>query len=200
MTIFEQMSIIGLFVGPIVGALITLWLQNRGLERERRLNIFRALMRNRRTWVDADHVAALNLIEVEFHKSPKIVEAYRAFFQSLNVPYPKMPAEELYQGIDEQESIKRINAYNDRTYIIKKNLHTKLVALIAKNLGYKIEQIDILEGGYLPQAFTDLETEQNAIRRFFVELYLGRRSIPVTITETFDSEHETRPENPFRKQ
>jgi hypothetical protein len=42
---------------------------------------------------------------------------------------------------------------------------TKLLSEMAKVLGYNLQQLDVLEGGYYPQGFFDIETEEQDSRR-----------------------------------
>jgi hypothetical protein len=73
------------FAGPIPAVLITRWIDKRRAERERQLDIFRALMRTRRAAIQPDHVNALNLVEIEFHNVQPVLTAYRDLTSHINV-------------------------------------------------------------------------------------------------------------------
>jgi hypothetical protein len=55
---------------------------------------------------------------------------------------------------------------------------------MGKSLGYKMEQLDVLEGGYIPQAFGDMEEEQAHIRKLFAEVAKGTKALPIVILHT----------------
>jgi hypothetical protein len=52
---------------------------------------------------------------------------------------------------------------------------------MAKSLHIRVEQLDIFEGGYVPQMHVDIEREQAAIRRLLTEIADGKRSLPIEI-------------------
>lgn len=51
---------------------------------------------------------------------------------------------------------------------------------MAKVLGYNLQQLDVLEGGYYPQGLMDMELEQQAVRRALIEVLSGRRPLAVS--------------------
>ena len=51
---------------------------------------------------------------------------------------------------------------------------------MAKVLGYDLQQLDVLEGGYYPQGFADIELEQAALRRTLIQVFSGNRSLMVS--------------------
>ncbi len=51
---------------------------------------------------------------------------------------------------------------------------------MARELGYELPQLDVLEGGYYPQGLVDIETEQQAVRRALIEVLSGRRPLGVS--------------------
>ena len=56
---------------------------------------------------------------------------------------------------------------------------TKLISEIAKVLKIKVEQLDILEGNYVPQGWADDEWEQRLVRRGLINVLCGKASIPI---------------------
>ena len=63
----------------------------------------------------------------------------------------------------------------------RQSLRTKLLSEMARSLGFRVEQLDIFEGGYVPQGHVDIEREQAAIRRLLTEIADGKRSLPIEI-------------------
>jgi hypothetical protein len=62
----DSLTVLAIVIGPIAAVAITRWLNDRRDQRNRRMDIFRTLMRTRRSPMSPDHVGALNLIEIEF--------------------------------------------------------------------------------------------------------------------------------------
>ena len=54
---------------------------------------------------------------------------------------------------------------------------------IAKSLGFRIEQLEIFEGGYTSVGWGSAFDQEAAIRQFLFEIASGQRSFPVTWTE-----------------
>jgi hypothetical protein len=73
---------------------------------------------------------------------------------------------------------------------------SKLLHAIGKDLGFKIEQLEIFEGGYTPQGWGTVEDEQTAVRRLFTDIALGRRMFPIGVFHFPDlNERPDRDEN-----
>src|SRR5688572_28732942 len=77
-------TIVAIIYGPIKAVEIT-----RRLDRERealgrKRHVLATLMRTRRTSMHPDHVGALNLVQLEFHETPKVLAAYRAYIANLS--------------------------------------------------------------------------------------------------------------------
>jgi hypothetical protein len=145
-------------LGPILAVIVTRWIDNKRAEKNRQLEIFRALMQTRRAPLLPDHVNALNLVEIEFHSVPSVLIAYNDLMKFVNTPAPP----------DEQWPV------HHRSYL------TKLLSAMAKYLGYKIEQLAVLEGGYYPTGWGTSDEQQLALRLGFIELLSGKRSLPTT--------------------
>lgn len=135
-------------VGPILAVVITRMSDKRREVTERRMDIFRTLMRTRKMPIHYDHVGALNLIEIEFAKEKKVIAAWKAYFLKLNERFPtNLPSQAADEVISQRQK-----------------LLTKLIFEISQVLQFKVEQLDILDGSYVPQGWSDDETEQRIIR------------------------------------
>ncbi len=177
----EIVTIVALFLGPAVAVLIARWMEYRRAKRERRMDIFRTLMKTRRTRLLPDHVSALNLVEIEFRNNSNVLTAWRAYFQNLGSEQPRRDDEVVseYLGNDEQRI--REERYNIRVCQEREKLLATLLHAIARSLNYKVEALEIFEGGYSPQGWADIEMQQELIRRYVVDLCLGNRALPVVV-------------------
>lgn len=148
-------------VGPVVAVWITRMSDDRKEVQGRRMDIFRTLMRTRKMPVHFDHVGALNLIEIEFAKDESVIRAWKEYLQNLSEPFP-LNAEDAIQS----------------NFLKKRETKlTKLISEIAKVLKFKVEQMDIFEGNYIPQGWHDDDWEQKLARKGLIEVLSGRRPI-----------------------
>jgi hypothetical protein len=150
--------VIATFAGPVFAVLMTRHVDNVRQTRERRLNIFRVLMATRRAALSPEKVTALNMVEIEFYGIRSVQDVHREVMAHINAPRP-LPA-----------------GWEDR----HRTLMTRLLSEIAKVLGYELQQLDVLEGGYYPQGLADIEVEQQAVRRALIEVLSGRRPLGIS--------------------
>ena len=156
-------TIVAVFAGPILAVLTSRYLDQGRVAKERKLDIFRALMRTRGMRLHQEHVGALNLVEVEFANHPDVVEAWKNYLTHLGEELPPI------------EQIDRHDAANRK----RDALLTALIDAIAKAVGIKVEQLDILEGNYVPKGWNDMEWEQQLARRGLIDVLYGKASISV---------------------
>lgn len=149
------------FLGPIFAVLVTRYIDWKRESKNRRLYIFRTLMATRRAQLTTEHVTALNLIEVDFHGEQQILKAWKEYFENLRV--------------DVRDANKTERAYAERPALL-----TKLLREIAKVMHYPIEQLDIMEGGYAPQAVADNFLRQTAA----LDVLSGKRPLLVKNVDT----------------
>jgi hypothetical protein len=149
---------IATLVGPVLAVLVTRYNDDKNRIRERRLVIFRTLMATRRTLLSLDKVTALNMVEIEFYGIQSVQAAHREVMTHINMQ-PPLPG-----------------GWNDRHRL----LLTRLLSEMAKVLGYNLQQLDVLDGGYYPQGFADIDLEQQAVRRALIEVLSGHRPLLVS--------------------
>ena len=129
--------VIATLLGPVLAVYVTRRIDKARQVRECRLTIFRSLMVTRRATLAADKVTALNMVEIDFYGIKPVEDARQEVMAHINLPRP-LPAD-----------------WSDR----HRKLLTKLLSEMAKVLGYDLQQIDVLEGGYYPQGFADIELD-----------------------------------------
>jgi hypothetical protein len=163
-TALDGQTVLGLAVvfatlfGPVVAVLITRWIDDSRRLNERRLEVFRLLMSSRRALLSPERVKALNLVEIEFYGIEPVLNAHKEVMDHINT------------------LAARADRWNDR----QRMLMTKLLSEMAKVLNYDLQQLDVLEGGYYPQAFADIDLENQAMRRVLLEVLSGRRPLTVS--------------------
>ena len=100
---------------------------------------------------------ALNMVEIEYHGVEPVLNAYRNLFQFLHTEAPPTP---------DWEQKWRANL-------------TKLLTEMAKSLGYRLDQLEVLQGGYYPRGLASVEEEQQTVRRLLIDLLSNKRSLAI---------------------
>jgi hypothetical protein len=148
--------VIATLLGPILAVFVTRYVDKRRQRTDRQYELFRALMRSRRANLSPEYVSALNTVEIEFAGIKSVDDAQRSLFQHLNTrPQP--------------------SDWGDRL----NRLQTRLLYAIAKQLGFQVEQLDVLEGGYVPQGWGTTEEQNTEVRNNVLEVLRGKRALKI---------------------
>jgi hypothetical protein len=117
-------------------------------------------MATRRAQLTTEHVTALNLIEIDFQGKTRVLQAWKVFFENLCTDPKDQP--KFQRSVAERQS-----------------LLTRLLHEIAKIVGYPIEQLDILAGGYTPQAVYNTFQRQQDLQTAAIEVLSGTKPLLV---------------------
>jgi Family of unknown function (DUF6680) len=82
-----------------------------------------------------------------------------------------------------------------RLYSERQSLLARLLHAMAEVLKFKVEQLEIFEGGYTPQGWHDIETEQMIVRRLFADIGAGKRIFPIGVFYFPGQPQQTTPQN-----
>lgn len=154
-------TIFAIVWGPIKAVDIARKREDEREEERRKRQIFTVLMRTRRMYMHVDHVAALNVIQVEFAKEPQVIQTYKAYIRNLSEAAPQ-PGPEF-----------------DRFTQSRSDLFFDLLYEIAKVLKVDMDKRDLERLAYLPNGWIDEDGEMRAFRRGMIEVLDGRRPIPI---------------------
>ena len=130
-----------------------------------------------------NHVAALNIAEVEFQGDETVVAEWKQYLEHLFSPPAKQLGEEISSSTLEDERRLREERYGKRVGGERDLLLTKLLSSMATVLNCRVESLKILAGGYQPHGWATVEFEQGIIRKYAVDLYLGQRSLLVAVLD-----------------
>jgi hypothetical protein len=155
------LTIAAIITGPIAALLIQKRLEERTAKRNRKIQIFHSLMANRASRLSAPWVQALNGIETEFYGATNVIEAWRVLVDHLNSSDANDPA--LFTRWLEKLS----DVIND------------LLFEMGKSLGYHFDKITLKRNAYYPRLWGEMELEQHAIRKKFLEVLDGKRRLPI---------------------
>ncbi len=153
--VFDIISLVAIILGPILAVFVTRLVDRKREKRARRLEIFKTLMRTRGARLNPEHVGALNLIEIEYYKEKRVLNALEIYFQHLNESRPVTDTEV------------------DKWAKASDHLLTKLLYKMAKSLGYEIEQLQILTGSYSPRGWEENEFRQTRIQERLISVLSG---------------------------
>jgi hypothetical protein len=156
-------TLMAVLLGPILAVLVTRFIDQRRLKQTRRMDVFRILMRTRKMRLNPDHVGALNLVEIEFYGEKAVIQSWKAYWAHLRLPAP----------------VNQTQAQQQQFYRDQEALLTKLLHAIATTLNFNIQQMEILEGGYIPQGWVDDDQGLRMIRALILEILNGRRGLPI---------------------
>lgn len=147
--VLDIINIIAIIVIPIFAVLIGQWLQNRSEKRKDKVRVFSHLMSYRAIgYVDQQSVNILNLIPIVFNDDKNVIEKYNIYLKSLNIKTEDFP--------HKQKEIE--------------NNKTKMLEEMAKNLGYKNINWEIIQNPYLPQGLINEINSMNLFKQGQLEV------------------------------
>lgn len=153
-------TIVAIIVGPIMAVKVTRRHDDEKWRRDRRMAVLRDLMKTRGVRLDPVHVAALNVIELEFYGERLVQVAYKSYIRHLCSPLP-MP--------DQQE----------RYFEERFELFLDLIQELGRSLGLAFDRGDISRLAYSPVGWEQDQQMQRKNMALFADLLEGRRAINV---------------------
>lgn len=180
MTISDWLVIVAILLAPLIAVQVQKYVENQVEKKQRKMRVFKTLMATRATPISPQHVESLNMIDIEFHKEKKIVEAWKLMLDNFE-NFPKNPNEPNFQT--------RLDSSVEKS----KELLSDLLYEMAKSLNYEFDKVHLKRGAYIPKGHADVILDQEIIRRSLVNVLLGRNPIPVKIIDS--NREETNTEN-----
>ncbi len=182
MTISDWLVIIAIIVAPALAIQVQKIIENIKETRARKMRIFKALMATRATPLYPIHVESLNMIDIEFYRNKRVVDAWKLLHDNF-ANYPKDPKEKDYDT--------KLLSCGERS----NNLLTDLLYEMSKTLGYSFDKVLIKRGCYIPKGHGDIELEQTFIRRGLARLLCGQGSLPINVVKNIQKEAQGKQEN-----
>lgn len=168
MNISESLLILSTLAGPVLAVQAQKWVERSKAAGDLRFWIFRTLMSTRATRISAEHVTALNMIDLAFYgrrllgtaipyrnkADQAVVDAWHEYQKHLT-PEPPIQDHEIERG--QQWSAKG------------EELFLNLLSALAKASRYKFDRGHLRTGGYNPMSSVIIEREQARLRKLFIE-------------------------------
>jgi hypothetical protein len=161
------LTIAAILTGPIFAVQIQKYLEGLKERKARRVQVFKDLMTTRASTLAHQHVIALNMVGLEFQgrEYAKVVNEWKMYLDHLG----SFPEGDEPMG---------------KVWAEKRNeLLSNLLYEMGVSLGFDFDKVHIKKAGYIPKAYADLEGEQSFIRKSFVEVFMGKRAIPLDIVK-----------------
>lgn len=160
-TVYAWLTLFAIFSGPVIAVLLTRWIDARSEDRGRKMLVFRNLMQTRGIRLDPAHVAALNIVEVEFYKSSNISDAFRAYIKHLMSAMPPVADQKAF-------------------FAEQNDLLIDLIFKIGKELKLDFDKRDLEKFSYVPQGWEDDQTLQRKNANLLSQILSGQRPIAVS--------------------
>ncbi len=181
MNTYELMMLIAIVAGPILAVQIQKMIDKANEDKNRKMWLFSNLMATRAMPVSPLHVEALNRIDIEFYKNKKVTDAWKLLLDNFG-NYPLDPKASDFQV--------KLNSCSEKS----NELLIDLLYQMGKSLGYDFDKVHLKRGVYFPKGHTDLESEQQIIRRALLEILVGKKSLPIEFTNLPDQDGPKTPE------
>jgi len=185
-------TIIAIIAGPILAVQAQKIVELIRQKHEEKRKLFMTLMVTRGRPLVQEHVQALNMIDVIFSnkgvidylffwrrkKNRKVIEAWSEFRDHL-YHFPRRPERSDSDGSKEDNTAfeAQFNAWSAR----KDELLVEILAKMADSLNYHFDKVILKRGSYTPQAYGEVELSQEVIHRGLRDVFLGLKSIPISI-------------------
>lgn len=164
MNLSEILTVLAILLAPVVAIQVSVYLEKRRTQKNRRLDIFRTLMASRAARLSIHHVNALNSIDVEFYgkdvKFKKVVEALKVYLTHLN-------DKTLFDA-----SLESWHSKGD-------DLLVELLQKMAICLNYDFDKDTIKKTSYYPEGYGQQELEGLIIRKGFADIFSGKKPFPI---------------------
>ena len=160
-TVYAWLTLFAIFSGPVIAVLLTRWIDARSEDRARKMQVFKNLMQTRGIRLDPAHVAALNIVEVEFYKNSMIREAFRNYIRHLAAAMPPVADQAAF--------------FEERN-----DLLFDLVFKIGKELKLDFDKRDLEKFSYVPRGWEDDQTLQRQNAHLLSQILSGQRPIAVS--------------------
>lgn len=181
---WEAAVVAATLLSPVIAVQVQKLLERRRAFRDRKEQVFEALMATRNAPLSTEHVRALNMIEVTFYgKGPgkrsatedQVLDQWRYYLGFLSdVGAATQP---LVEGGAHQSP-------QPHHFQRREELFVDLLASISKDLGYDYEKVNLKPAaGYSPASLNDAEGAKVRLIMTANEVLAGHRSIPVSVVQ-----------------
>ncbi|ADP17372.1 hypothetical protein AXYL_04052 [Achromobacter xylosoxidans A8] len=181
-TISDGLIVLATLMGPIFAVQAQQWIERRRRGNERREFLFETLMRTRGARLSAEHVAALNMIDLTYYGSGdrKRTKSEQAVVDAWSVMHHHLKQN---AGTMDSAALNIWSAQLEQYFFA-------LLGAIARERGYHFDPVRLQTGQYTPDAHYMVEQQQNDIRRLVEDVLSGKRNLGFALREVETPESE----------
>lgn len=166
--------ILATLLGPILAVQAQKAVERFRDIRGRKLWVFQTLMATRAARLSTEHVQALNMIDIVFYGSrrllgrrsaseQRVVDAWKEYHDHLNTKF-------------DDAHVSLWNTQGEEIFV-------NLLFAVSQDVGYKFDRVQLKKGAYSPVAHGALEQQQNAIRQLAIAVLSGERALKMEVTD-----------------
>lgn len=168
MTLSDWLNVLAVLLSPVIALRVSKALEEGRERRQRKMWVFHALMASRNARVSAEHVRALNSIDIEFAKDRSVTLAWKAYLDHLN------------------DTSQELNVWGQKS----DDLFVELLFAMSKALKFDFDKTHLRRGIYSPRAHGEADEDAMVVRKALVALAKGEQALRVDLSEITDSEAE----------
>lgn len=181
-TISNGLIVLATLLGPILAVQAQQWIERRRRGHDRREYLFETLMRTRGARISAEHVAALNMIDLTYYGAGdrKRTKLDQAVMDAWSVMHHHLKQN---AGTMDSAALKIWSTQLEQYFFA-------LLGAIARERGYHFDPVRLQTGQYTPDAHYMVEQQQNEIRRLVEDVLSGKRNLGFALREVVTPESE----------
>ncbi|MEJ0059502.1 MAG: DUF6680 family protein [Terricaulis sp.] len=164
MTLDTIPIVVALVLGPTIAVLAAMGVLYWERSYQRRLDVFRTMMRMRRHWLSQEWIGSLNLIPVEFSRYPAVIEA----FDTLMARY----GDTAWKGADD---VRR------RIVLDAESAACELLQRMADALKVELRGPDLRTRPNTPYGWSTDEVQSRQHRELIMQVLQGSRTLKVEL-------------------
>jgi hypothetical protein len=168
MLLSDWLNVLAIPLSPLIALQVSKNLDERKERRQRKMWVFYTPMATRNARVHAEHVRALNSIDIEFTKEKAITLAWKAYLDHLN------------------DTSQDISVWAPRS----DDLLVELLHAMSTALNFDFDKTHLKRAIYSPRAHGEADEDARVIRKALVAIAKGEQGLRVDLPEITESEAE----------
>ena len=155
----DEWIVAATLAGPVLAVQAQKWIERYREKRSQKISVFSTLIATRATPLSAEHVRALNTIDLAFKDDKLVIEAWREYLDSLT-------------PLSQDSHNKFID----------------LLFVMGKNVGFEFDKVMLKRASYLPQAHVDEASAQADLRASLLAMLTGQKEIQAGLSSFLSGE------------
>ena len=173
----DWIIVLATIAGPILAVQAQKAVERFRERRDRKARVFAQLMATRAASVSAEHVQALNMIDIVYYGSSALGIRRRSRQEQAVLDAWKEYHDHLNAGLQaEGEGLRHWSINREELFI-------NLLHVMSQDVGYSFDRVQLKRGAYSPVAHETLETEHRALRMAVIRGLSGESSLKMQVVQ-----------------